>query len=235
MILEPKAIERHKQDALEQRARVKAIFTARGVADKGRMPGFKAWPSLKEANLCGVGRDKNSGDVITATATCDRLDLDREILLPGGADTSYIDANKAVFVDHCYDWASIVGHVKRLNRTPDAWKFEARMLPDSGSAAVRLITACAMSFGIGVSVGFDPIDYGDPTPDELRRYPGAECIIRKYRLLEISFTGMPCNVSCRSDEVWVDDSLVTPAKAFLKVEDRKLLRLERERPMLVLR
>lgn len=232
MTLDPKSLDRHKQDALEQRARVKSFFTSRGVADKNRMPGFKAWSAIGSNRK--FAKDARSGDVISATATCDRLDLDREILLPGGADTSYIDANKTVFVDHCYDWASIVGSVKRLARSLAAWEFEARMLANSGSPAVKLITACAEQFGVGVSVGFDPVEYGDPTAEELRRYPGAECIIRKYRLLEISFTGMPCNVSCRSDEVWVDDSLVTPAKAFLKVEDRKFLRIERP-PMLVVR
>lgn len=216
MILEPKAI------GLERLERLRAKHSIRA----GKPVGIKGFTDHKAK----VAPNAKAGDIIRAVATTDYTDLDSEVLLPGGADMTYINANRKVFADHWYDIEHTVGSVKSLQIGPGGIVLEARMLVGSPFDLVNAITGMAQQCGIGVSVGFDPTDYGDPTPEEKRRYPNAECIIRKYRLLEVSFTAMPCNVSCQSMEVTGDDSLSGPAKRFLTVENRRMLNIL---PMLV--
>jgi hypothetical protein len=48
-----------------------------------------------------------------------------------------------------------------------------------------------------MSIGFEALDWGAPNTTEKAAYPGAESIVRSCRVLEVSYTAMPMNVTCR--------------------------------------
>lgn len=217
MILEPRTIGLERLERLRAQHGIKATTPI----------GIKGWTDHKAT----VAPNAKAGDIIRAVATTDYTDLDAEVLLPGGADMEYIKRNGKVFADHWYDTEHAVGAVKRLEVTAQGILLEARMLFGEEHPLAAAVTSMAKQIGIGVSVGFDPTDYGDPTPEEKRRYPNAQCIIRKYRLLEVSFTPMPCNVSCQSLEVTADESIMPAAKRLHLGTLRRLKLL----PMLSLR
>jgi hypothetical protein len=108
-----------------------------------------------------------------------------------------------LFVDHDYSIASCVGMLRSITPYPSAsaqrgWQFRARLydgLPYPAADAVRKIIE---QDGIGISIGFIADEWGAPTAEEAIKYPGAESIVRKWRMLEASFTCFPCNVSCRT-------------------------------------
>lgn len=148
---------------------------------------------------------------ILAVATTDDLDLEEEVVLPGGADVSYFQQNKKVFVDHQYDTLSAVGVLRNLRkwRGPNGSEgWLARIhVPDSPENPLAMhVLALARAEGIGTSIGFEAVDYGRPTADESKRYPGAKSIVRRWKWLELSFTAMPCNVACQSRSGSADDS-----------------------------
>lgn len=173
----------------ERVQRLKSTYRCRYV-------GIRASVDFKAA----VKPDAQSGDIISTVATTDAVDLDDEVLVPGGADLSYLERNRKVFVDHWYDVPSCVGGLKTWKLSDDgkSMQVDVRMLVDSPYPLTAAVVGMARQIGIGTSVGFEPIDWGDPRPDELKLYPKAKSIVRKYRLLEISFTAMPCNVTCQS-------------------------------------
>ena len=142
-------------------------------------------------------------------ANTDGIDCDEEVVIPAGADTSYFDANKAIFVDHCYSLHDTVGTARKIVRSfvgvrQTGWKVHAHVYQLSNNRLGDDILTIAKSGTIGVSVGFEPMDWGRPTPDEAKSYASGgkspESIVRKWRWVELSFTAMPCNVSCRSQE-----------------------------------
>lgn len=217
MILEPKAIglERLERMRAKHHVRASKAIGIKGFTDHGVV----------------VAPNEKAGDIIRAVATTNYTDLDEEVLLPGGADMTYIEANRKIFADHWYDTEHAVGKVKTLTITAQGIILDARMLTGPEHPMAAAVTSMARQIGIGVSVGFDPTNWGDPTAEEKRRYPNAKCIIREYRLLEVSFTPMPCNVSCQSLAVTADDSLAAPVKR-LSLDLRRRLKLL---PMLSLR
>lgn len=212
MILEPKAI------GLERLERMRAKHSIRA----GKPVGIKGWTDHKAT----VAPNAKAGDIIRVILTSDHTDLDREVLLPEGADLSYLNANRKVFADHWYDVEHTVGSVKKLEFTPQGLVLEVRMLVDSPYPLVKAITGMAQQCGIGASIGFDPHEWGPPTSMERLKYPNAENMVRKWAALEASMTPMPCNVTCQSLGVTMDDSLVAPSKR-LKIEVRRTLRLVR--------
>ena len=157
-----------------------------------------------------VDTSRGNRDIIVTANTAD-VDLDEEIVLPGGADTGYFLANRKVVVDHMYDMASCVGHVRALNPVKvggetTAWKTRIGMydLPIADD-----ILKIARATGIGVSIGFNPTAYGPPSDDEVAKYAGKgsfKSIVRQWKWLELSFTAFPCNVACQSGAVIEDDS-----------------------------
>lgn len=148
---------------------------------------------------------QNDGRTLEVVATTDDIDLDDEVVVPGGADPEYFARNGKVFVDHQYRVEDVVGTLRSL--TPfsriggqSGWKMTTYLIP--GLEMSDAVLAIAEAGGIGVSIGFEAIDYGKPTPDEAKNYTRREktpdSIVRKWRWLETSFTPFPCNVACQT-------------------------------------
>jgi hypothetical protein len=144
----------------------------------------------------------NSGTEIEGIATTDSIDCDDEVVLPSGVDWSVMRSSyKAMYADHMYGVENIVATLRNVNEAvaPDGsvgWKVRARMMPDAYSPRVTQVKELAARGAVGLSIGFVAIDRGKPTREESELYPGARSIVRKARVFEVSFTAMPCNLSC---------------------------------------
>ena len=166
-------------------------------------------PHLKDLSTVGVqgsraddvGIDIDEND-IEGFATTDNVDEVEEVLLPEGADRSYFDRTKILYADHRYDLASILGKVRyiRPGVTPEGnrgWEFRAHVLTrDNPALGGKVIDIVRQLGTIGVSIGYEPIEWGSPTQEEAKAYPKAKSIVRKWKMLEVSLTGMPCNSQC---------------------------------------
>jgi hypothetical protein len=62
---------------------------------------------------------------------------------------------------------------------------------------VRACIALARAGTLAMSVGFEAMEWGPPTPEEREAYPGVESVVRKAKVLEVSYTALPMNVTCR--------------------------------------
>lgn len=140
-------------------------------------------------------------------ANTDDIDCSDEVVIPAGADTSYFEKNKSIFVDHCYSLMDCVATSRKIvpvfaGVTQKAWKVHAYVLPLVNNRLGDDILTMAREATIGVSIGFEPLDWGNPTEAEAKAYTRngktPESVVRKWRWVELSFTAMPCNVSCRS-------------------------------------
>jgi hypothetical protein len=157
--------------------------------------------------------------LIRATATTRAIDLDNEVVLPGGADWSYFDANGGgkVFVDHWTDFEHTVGTVRnRQARTAlskdgaevEAWNVLIHVLDLKKNPYGDDILTIAEECGIGLSIGFIALERGEPTAAEVAKYGGGKpfaSIVRRYKLLEISFTCLPCTVQCQTGALTAAD------------------------------
>lgn len=139
-----------------------------------------------------------------AIANTDDIDLDEEVVVPAGADKTYIEANKMMFADHNYGTMDVVGKIRAITRYPDglpqtAWRVRFRLADTEVGKATRAIID---KFGdIGLSVGFFARDYGPPTPEEKKAYTKGgktpNAVIRKWDWFELSTTPLPSNRACR--------------------------------------
>jgi hypothetical protein len=152
------------------------------------------------------GKDVTVGEdrTVWVIANTDDVDLQREVVVPAGADTSYFFRNKNIFLDHDTRYDSLVGRLRTPmpwpnNRTFSAWKVGVFVLDTPlGNDVLTL----AREGALGVSIGFIPLDWGRPNAEEVRRYTrdgeAPESIVRTWKWLELSFTPFPCNVSCQA-------------------------------------
>ncbi len=133
-----------------------------------------------------AGEDRG---VVVIANTAD-VDLDSEVVVPSGADTSYFFKNRTIFWNHDYNvpiarlrYASLKGGKWIVNMTFGKGEFatEVREMVQDG-----VVT--------GTSVGFIPTLYGRPTPDETKAYGPHDSIVRSWKWLELSITPLPCNV-----------------------------------------
>lgn len=176
--------------------------------------------------------DRGNNDVV-AMATTDGLDLDEEIVLPEGGDLSYVTTNRKLFVDHCYEIEYAVASLRsitavKLGGKQRGWSIRSRLLQGDIHKAARIVESICQQDGIGLSIGFIAEDAGRPDANEAKAYPGATSIIRKWKMLEVSFTCLPCNVSCQGTMGTVDAG--KSAELSERVPDAvKLFRLERPR------
>jgi hypothetical protein len=147
-----------------------------------------------------VKADDGDSREVVVIATTSEVDLDSEVVLASGADRSYIDANRSVFADHQYDRDAYCGKIRRIDpvKGPDGevvgWK--VRMFFTRNALGDEMLRQ-AREDGIGVSIGFQALDWGPPEGDEKAAYPEAVNIIRRWKWLELSVTQLPCNVNAR--------------------------------------
>jgi hypothetical protein len=207
------------------KSRIAAIKSRHGLpedAPVGIFATFDTKAALDTAN--------GNNDVI-AIATTDDVDLDDEVVLPQGCDWSYLVANKKLFVDHEYDIKHCVGSLRSMAPFPSTnavkgWKFRARLYDGMPYPAAEAVRKIIEQDGIGISIGFLAIDYGPPTAEERVKYPGASSIVRESKLLEASFTCLPCNVSCQTLQMRMDESKSASVASKVDAKTREILSIK---------
>lgn len=178
---------------------IAAINAIRAVAQVPEGTPVGVWSTFGRNSV--VKETPDGGRSIDVTATTDDIDMDREAVLPQGADLTYWRANGFKFyADHRYDVASVCGVVREnsLRLFPDAtsprgWKMSVGVMKNPvGDAVVAIARETGM---IGASIGFRPVEYVVPTAEAGPSAP--ERIISKWLWLETSFTAFPCNANCQ--------------------------------------
>jgi hypothetical protein len=154
-----------------------------------------AWSYDRKA---GVKQAATGPIEVVAFANTAAVDLESEVVVPTGLDVaSYLTKNRNLFADHNYDVCSAVAVMRSMSLVPAGWICRGVFHDDMANPYVRACVALARSGTLGMSIGFEALDWGAPTADERAAYPGAESIVRKARVLEVSYTAFPMNVTCR--------------------------------------
>lgn len=151
----------------------------------------------REVKARNPGVKANGGRMeVQALVTTDRVDSVREVVIPSGIDWSVLKAHKRVFADHWYGLGDVVGTFRWIepSTNPAGWKMAFDLLPDEYSETVRQARIMAEEGAIATSIGYIPTDWGAPTGDEAKRYPGVEIVTRKAIGFEVSVVAMPCNL-----------------------------------------
>lgn len=176
--------------------RIKRMFEHHDTLElKTGTVGLIGVPSSKSS----VGDAKNPRDIIV-TATTDDVDMDDEVVLPGGADMEYYSKNRANFLDHLYDFGKHVASMRSIKMADDrrSWINRSVVFDGLKSPYADDLLAIATQVGIGASIGFEALEGGPPMESDPIRYKKARYVVRRWRMVELSFTAMPCNVSCRT-------------------------------------
>lgn len=160
-----------------------------------------------------VREESSSGRLmITAVATTSAVDLDDEVVVPGGANTAPIERLKAVYYNHDYN-SLPVATVVNLKRRSDGWVIQALTARGEFARDVA-ITVQDGAINAG-SIGFVRKDYGAPTVKELDTYGPHSLITRTWDWHEWSITPMPCNQTAMI-ESWAAKSL--PDATIIRIE-----------------
>jgi phage head maturation protease len=166
---------------------------------------YRIWKSGRlfiksPADIAGAAKpSRENGPVeIRAWATRTTVDLEGDVVLPEGMDSTYFERNRTLFVDHDYSAMSAVGKLRNLIRQPGGIIVESVLIDNPANPLRAQIEALAKQANIGQSVGFEALDYGPPTADERKAFPEARIIHRAWRMLEVSYTAMPMNGDCQS-------------------------------------
>lgn len=191
----------------------------------GNQPIKVALAKLTKSNTSQ--RPEQHGSTILSIVNTNDVDLDDEVVLPGGMlPDSYIFENKSLFVDHTYDTEHCVGAMRRMNVVKSggvalAIKMQSHLVGNHNPFA-RMVRDLISLDVAGNSIGFIPVDYGAPTPEERKQYPKATSIVRVWDCMEVSFTPMPCSKRCRT--VGMTDELDEEevAKALAGFDERVL-------------
>jgi hypothetical protein len=150
-----------------------------------------------------------------AIANTDDIDLEDEVVVPSGADLSYIKKNMKLFADHRYNSEDVVGSLRYINRFPEpsnaksqtAWQVRFKIARTDAGRTVETIIEDTQ--GIGLSVGFVAKEYGPPTADEAKRYTRdgktPRSVVRKWDWFELSATPLPANKACQTMGVVYDE------------------------------
>lgn len=153
--------------------------------------------------------DPNDGaeDYIAIANTAD-IDLDDEVVVPGGADLTYINKNRQLFADHVYDLSSVAGSIRYFKAYPspaDHSAWQVRIKLNSTPIGQTARTIIRETGHIGLSIGFMARDYGPPSEAEVKAYSKGgkkpRSIVRAWDWFELSVTALPCNVSCQTGAV----------------------------------
>ena len=146
-----------------------------------------------------------------AFANTDDLDLDEEIVVPGGARLDYIKKNLKIFANHSYENDDVVGAIRSISAYPStanhkAWQVRFKLTTLEAGETVRKIIEETGT--IGLSVGFFAREYGPPTPEEIKAYSVGtkrpRSIVREWDWFELSATALPCNKACQTTGIATD-------------------------------
>jgi len=157
--------------------------------------------SIARAETKAMEKDRTVEIVATTIDT----DLDEEVVLPSGIDWSYFNSfnQKKVFLDHYYSFDHCVGVARTVdpwmeNGSQTGWKMRVHVYTGLKCPYADDLCAKIDQGGFGLSIGFIPMEIGDPKPEELKMWPGCERVIRRAKALEVSFTGLPANMHCQT-------------------------------------
>lgn len=195
---------------------------------------------LKMADMTADGSPGNHD--IVGIATTDAVDEDEEVVLPSGADLSYINATKGLYADHRYGMGQLIGKIRTLKMADNGrgWQFRARLYEGlANPLASDCFKIIEQGGFIGVSIGFDAQNWGPPSPEEQKSYPRCKSIVRNWKWVELSLTAMPCNVTCYAMAAPVDtgkqlgiiDGLVT--KGLIRRESAVALGISEMKPRIL--
>ena len=171
-----------------------------------------------------IDDDGDKNDIVAIANTGD-IDLDDEVVIPSGLTTEYLEKNRQIFLDHEYGISSAAGFVRSIAKYPSpqdhkSWRVRIGLYDNEAGRAVKEIAK--RSGQIGLSIGFFPTDYGPPTDEEAKLYGQAGkklvSVVRAGRMFEISFTALPCNVSCQG-RLSIGDGKALQAAAFDAVRE----------------
>lgn len=122
--------------------------------------------------------------------TTPRVDLEGEVILPD-FDLSYFPKqHKSVFYCHQYDQFP-VGKCVNMTVEPDG--VFATTYITKGHIGNDILTMLREGVIGGFSIGTKRLDFGKPTPDEVRKHGACDIITRKSMMLEYSITPTPMN------------------------------------------
>lgn len=169
------------------------------------------WPTGKRAVV--KAKDQAGPLEVVCYANTAAVDLEREVVMPTGLDVrTYLMQNKNLFVDHRYDVLSAVAVCRSMSLAPDGWVCRGAFHEDMSNPYVKACVVLAMAGTLAMSVGFEALEWGPPNESEMKAYPGVESVVRKARVLEVSYTAMPMNVTCRQVSVALPASAETAEK-----------------------
>jgi len=175
-----------------------AFNTQRFIDHAKATPGFSADdladPALlrcKQTTLQGMKIDRTER-LVSGVVCTDSTDMDNEIVLPGGFDMSYFPAQvKAVYLNHDYKQLP-VATCRKLMLDASGTRLYCQTFVRRGAVGDDLLMAIEDGAVNGFSVGFKALEYGPPNQTE-KAYHGADCVVRKAKLLEYSIVSMPAN------------------------------------------
>lgn len=151
-------------------------------------------------------KDINAGGrIIDVLATTDAVDLDREVVVPSGCDMSVYNQNKRNFLDHDYRFEKHVATMRSCVPWPNAknfrgWKNRSQVLAGLSHPFADDLLTVAQQAGIAASIGFELVSGSPPMDTDPPSYQEAEYVVRACRVIELSFTAMPCNMACQSTD-----------------------------------
>ena len=179
------------------------------------------WPVGKQAKV--KAKDDTGPLEVVCYANTAAVDLEREVVVPMGLDVrTYLMQNKNLFVDHRYDVLSAVAVCRSMTMTPDGWVCRGRFHDDAENPYVKACLVLAAAGTLAMSVGFEALEWGPPTESEAKAYPGVEGVVRKARVLEVSYTAMPMNVTCRQIATALPSAAETAEKCRKALIDAKI-------------
>lgn len=134
----------------------------------------------------------SDGRVITGVIASSCTDLDGEVIVPGGLDTSYFPKRvKSVYWNHDYDRVP-VGTCAKLYYN-DAGQLVSQTHIINTGFGDEILTAIREGAINGLSIGASVIEQGPPTHEESVKWKGCRNVIRKAKMLEYSVVPMPAN------------------------------------------
>lgn len=195
--------------ALEIVERMRRRYITLGVCSKDAKLGIcGSFCAGVEGNKSAVTKDTTSERLLRQVITTSDIDLDEEVLDPSGADLSYLNHNKSVFLDHNYETEYSIGMIRWQKRMKGGDGIEASIAIDKGRRFADETWAIVQQRGgIGASIGFEatlvtaPDKKSDP-----KAWHKARCVVRKFKVIELSLTCLPCNVSCQTSAYKEDDT-----------------------------
>lgn len=142
--------------------------------------------------------DPSRADEVIAYGTRPTVDLEDEVVTPNGLDLdSYFAKNRNLFVDHSYDILSAVARARNVRKDAGGVLVHGQFIDTPDNPYVKACIALAKMGTLGMSIGMEALDFGAPTKEESAMYPAAKSIIRRARVIEISYTALPMNADCR--------------------------------------